>query len=1773
MSYEGSVVFVATPDENSLETESFKTGVRKKVNGSVEFGEDMETALPYIMREDYCAGVIAFTEKYTDLFSEIDVFEYKYIPFVSVRNKLGMYSTNYNTAFVGSDYVKAGKDIARVILNAPHENGVLIVYNDSISSSLSLKEGLIKKLSDSGVTVSSIKINSYATAANIVSTVRQQLETNEYSVITCYTDALAFTLLPLCEQYPNLRLVGFGGTEQWKNYVQNGGDKVIASYKEDYEKLGEIAAEKMNEFFKNNQRFEVDGEETLINGAVCTFFNPDPEIPTPEPDPEPEPTGGVGDGQNYNGGSISEDIETDPEYARKSFALPCGGEVSFNLTTGKSKFIFNDCVTEDSPIGVSVAHVFDKENNASRYGANFGLNLDESLTVNDDGNYVYTDGLGRTHTCETKYYIIDDSGGKRYAPKSEIEVKADGELKYYNKKVEREACLESGLTFGGELKGAFINLKYFEQRSDEIKQLEEQKESYENVFKDYTIADEYFDKQYFSETPYYNEPDSFENFLSLVTEKKYLLTKEDRISGKSLYSTYNDIQSEIKKEDGSTQTIAELIKSYNIAIVDLENTRDSLIGDDKKNQREKIDEQIYAIKLKKATAYNKKPIVYEQLQLLWNKSDENKTLLKKYFIVYRKVVSDLEKYKNEQAVNYASDGKIVKAFRSDGKLVAIIDAYENTITFEYNDKGKLTGVYSGGRKEIEIKLDDRYFYPVKITDGRGRKIEYTYNGGLLKTITYPDETKLTFEYSSTDGITSITDSNGKKTNFVYTNGKLTSVKNYAVQGSTETLLTEYTVAYAPTKTTITAKNREEVYNFTDGKLKSYAEVFNGKVIQAEIYSYTPYEAKHIERAKKNILNKSHLSSFVYMKGEAVDIVLNKFNLPVTKTVTGLDENAGVVVKVVTKYEYNADNLCTKTETGAYKANTTVPFITTISTTDYNPQGKVVRTESYVVEDKAEKGKNIVEYFYDDKGRETKRLAYNSLDTGSKFCEEHTYDDIGRELSSTTETGEVTSYEYFDDTASLRSVKYPDGAVISYGKDITDNVTAVTQSTEDGEENSTLRRYFDNGLTKKVESGNTKIEYEYDVKDRVTQIKLNGDTKSAIAYAEDVTAPDGTSTDETTVTNAKGETIKTTTDKAGNVRSVKFNDVEQWSATYTKNGEVKVIEDKITGKTEENYFDKYGRKFAYINTDDVNIPYKEEYSYDDYGNVLKAKLGKREYVYSYDTDSARTLNGVSTGGVSFERKTDKAGRNAGKVITQGSTEIAKESIRYLKFGDRATNLPFAVDFKDGRITYKYDKVGNIKEVRENGEIVAKYKYDTLGRLVREDNKPFAKTVTYTYDNCGNILEKRTYAYTLVDDIEEKDHTTVSYKYDGDKLLKYGAEACAYDVLGNPTTYRGKTATWEKGRLKTYNGVTLGYDGRGKRISSDILNFEYSSDGKLLKSSDGLEFIYDLQGLAGVVDNSDSTIKTYFYRKDAQGNIVAMLDENGAVVVKYVYNAWGEHKVLNPDGTENTSASFIGNVNPFRYRGYYYDTSLKLYYLVTRYYDPVVGRFISQDSFEYADPDTINGLNLYAYCNNNPVMNVDPTGHAFLVFLIAALIGFTISYASSVVSQLATSGSVNWTTAAIDGVFGAVSGALAMVPGLGVIATGLINAGLTAVNSFITTGIENDWQFSGWDFVTIAASAVLSGVASGIARSKFFIADGQKILTDTHKFVGKISGRIASGFYNNGKDVISRSLKSAAGQMFKQLIDLNFANDVWKDWLIAGLQALFSSSLSKGLNGLR
>ena len=119
----------------------------------------------------------------------------------------------------------------------------------------------------------------------------------------------------------------------------------------------------------------------------------------------------------------------------------------------------------------------------------------------------------------------------------------------------------------------------------------------------------------------------------------------------------------------------------------------------------------------------------------------------------------------------------------------------------------------------------------------------------------------------------------------------------------------------------------------------------------------------------------------------------------------------------------------------------------------------------------------------------------------------------------------------------------------------------------------------------------------------------------------------------------------------------------------------------------------------------------------------------------------------------------------------------------------------------------------------------------------------------------------------------------------------------------------------------------------------------------------------------------------------------ISEFGGIIEKYKYDAWGNHEA------EVAAEGYVAlaEINPFRYRGYYYDTETGLYYLQTRYYDPEVGRFISRDSIEYANPETINGLNLYAYCGNNPVMKVDLTGNAWregLLFGFGAVVGAVI-----------------------------------------------------------------------------------------------------------------------------------------------------------------------------------
>ena len=140
------------------------------------------------------------------------------------------------------------------------------------------------------------------------------------------------------------------------------------------------------------------------------------------------------------------------------------------------------------------------------------------------------------------------------------------------------------------------------------------------------------------------------------------------------------------------------------------------------------------------------------------------------------------------------------------------------------------------------------------------------------------------------------------------------------------------------------------------------------------------------------------------------------------------------------------------------------------------------------------------------------------------------------------------------------------------------------------------------------------------------------------------------------------------------------------------------------------------------------------------------------------------------------------------------------------------------------------------------------------------------------------------------------------------------------------------------------------------------------------------------------------KYYYYQINLQGDVIGIYDENGQFVVQYAYDAWG--KLLSVTGT---LANTIGQINPIRYRGYYYDNETGFYYLQSRYYDPETGRFINADVILGANDDIIS-YNLFAYCSNNPINFSDPSGNLKIWSKIKEKVkGFLKGFTSDYISE--------------------------------------------------------------------------------------------------------------------------------------------------------------------------
>ncbi len=275
----------------------------------------------------------------------------------------------------------------------------------------------------------------------------------------------------------------------------------------------------------------------------------------------------------------------------------------------------------------------------------------------------------------------------------------------------------------------------------------------------------------------------------------------------------------------------------------------------------------------------------------------------------------------------------------------------------------------------------------------------------------------------------------------------------------------------------------------------------------------------------------------------------------------------------------------------------------------------------------------------------------------------------------------------------------------------------------------------------------------------------------------------------------------------------------------------------------------------------------------------------------------------------------------------------------------------------------------------------YAYDALGQLIRVDDGQENATWLYTYDNGGNIRSKQKFALgvTTGEPLESK-HFSYSNDAWRDQLTAVDGVAITYDAIGNPLSDGTWSYTWQNGRQlqkmqKQGETVEFVYNENGLRVQKTATSTgvtKYTLHGKnvvhMTQGEDELHFFYDAQNRPAVVVYNGAA---YAYVKSLQGDIVAILDENGNAVVSYGYDAWGA-----PLWCTGELAETLGKVQPFRYRGYVYDEETELYYLRSRYYAALRSRMLNHDSRLFKN-ETFE-FNGYVYCMNNPIAYHDPSG---------------------------------------------------------------------------------------------------------------------------------------------------------------------------------------------------
>jgi len=990
------------------------------------------------------------------------------------------------------------------------------------------------------------------------------------------------------------------------------------------------------------------------------------------------------------------------------------------------------------------------------------------------------------------------------------------------------------------------------------------------------------------------------------------------------------------------------------------------------------------------------------------------------------------------------DGR-VHQFNASGKLLSLTDRNGNQTLLTYTN-GKLSSITDPFARVLTVTTNGNGRV-LSLSDSLGTIATYTYGGSNeLLTTTYADNSGYTYSYTAIPGglgLSTVTDALGN----------VVEQHDYDLQGRATTSQTQggvnrYTLSYVSLSQTNVSDALGHVTKYFYGNIKGRSVVTRVEGLcncgggSSQVQTWT-YDNQANVTAKTDAL--SHTSTFTYdadgnrLTGTdptgTITFTYNQFSEVLTRT----DQMNGVTTNT---YDSSGNLLTTSdalnnTTTFTYDARGQLLTMTNalgkVTTLTWDTSGRLTQAKDAL--------NNTTDFAYDARARLTSTTntlnfvtsyAYDLAGRVNKIIRPDnsfitfTYDLAGRRTKVTDALNNSTSFAY-DGAYRLSSVTDAALKATTYSYDLMSNLTGTT-----------------NALAQTT-------NYEYDDFNRLVKIiyppAVSGGSRlqEAIAYDTlgNVTSRTDTANRATTLGYDNANRLLKVIDPALQITQYEYNarsnvtalvDAINQRHTFDYDALSRVTTATRAGLQMSFAYDAVGNRTQ--RTDYNNMT--TSYTYDALNRLTKITYPDASTVnYGYDKLSQLTSAANINGTVSFTY--DNLGR------ATSTTDVFGQVLNYTyDANDRRTKLSFGAITN---ATYAYDAVNRLTQITDSANLAVSYVYDATSKLTSR-TLPNSVATTYTYDGLDRltrlkdakrrkVIADNQYSYNNAGDITQNIDQSGTHTYGYDLLDRLAsatytgtaAESYAYDGVGNRTTSH-KSATYSHqpfNRLVSTSTATYIYNNNGNMISksdasgttqfawdfenrltqvvtpaSGSVSYKYDALGRRIQRtpSSGIStnFIYDGQDVVKDINSDGSTVEylngpgidnkirqkgsssssTYYFSQDHLGSTTALTGTTGKLVERITYDAYG-----NSAGSTRTRYGYTGRER---------DPDTGLLYYRARFYDPQLGRFISEDPIGLA-----GGINTFAYVGNNPQNATDPQGlyeidvHYYLTYYLAVKAG--------------------------------------------------------------------------------------------------------------------------------------------------------------------------------------